>query len=205
MSGIKDAIMILAGTKNKDVIRVYVGEVDSVDVDERSCSINVLSADAEYILPDCMLSAGDGDGFIKIPAIGSDVLVIETVRSGRYVLMTSDLDQVLNIAPEVSIESGNATVKVSDNGKVAIDAETSINGQTTVNNGLNGGVPTSLSIATKLNALELKINVIIAAISAAPVVAGDGGASFKTAVSAAIVGNLPLTIKTQLENSKFKH
>jgi galactitol-specific phosphotransferase system IIB component len=178
MSDIRDAIMQLAGTKNVDPVKVYSGEVQSVNEDNRTCDVLVISADAEYTLPNCQLSASNNDGFILIPEIDSDVVVIETVRSGRYLLLTSDVQKVISNQSEFIINEGE-----------------------------NGGVPIAQKVTDRLNDIENKLNTFISIFNAhthtsppAPV-----NPVTTTPSTSPMTQTVTVTKSSQLENTKFKH
>lgn len=174
----------------------FEAEVVSVDHEDHTCEVKPLDDRANLtgvrIRPEQDASTS---GVYAIPKTGTRVLVatLDKGASGACVLSVADPDKVV--------------IKTDDNRFIEVNSAGEIisKGDWVFNGGENGGVPTSQSLSTAFNALESKVNQIIAGIQAAPVVTGDGGASFKASLVTAAGGQLTLTVKTTLENTQVKH
>lgn len=186
MDSIKDSIKKLAGTKDLDIPIVYYGQVDSVDESSLTCSVRTTNAGGELILTKVRLTASVDDGEILIPDIDSEVIVISTNTNGRYLVKTSALSKW-----SVIIDKNNS-LDASSSGFI-------------FNDGNNGGLIKINDLVSQLNAVENKVNTIIAAIAAAPIAPTDGGAAFKASVAGAIQPPLVPTQVIQLENNNVKH
>lgn len=87
---ISTAIRRLAGTFTQQKITFDLGNVVSVNADERTCEVGM----DNNVTMTCKLMAQVGDGILLIPAIGSDVLIGYFTYENAYVLMYSDLDTI---------------------------------------------------------------------------------------------------------------
>jgi hypothetical protein len=92
--GLKDTIMLAAGTYNKENMSFLLCSVVSVNVEDRTCVVTQIQGESESNIEDVKISAEDGDGFILFPTIGSNVLVALSERGPAYVLMFSDVDSI---------------------------------------------------------------------------------------------------------------
>lgn len=131
-SEIKYNIMRLAETFGKDYIQLINGEVVTVNEGERTCVIKQVSGDADNEIPDVKLLAESNDGFLKIPAVGSVVIIAVTRESIPFVLMFSDLKKVYSIQDQFQFNDGGF-----------------------------GGLVKVETLTDKLNNIENKVNSII--------------------------------------------
>src|SRR5581483_6049291 len=93
---LKKLIQILAGTYDKDTRSLEVAVVNSVNTTDWSCAATPTSGNAQTPITDIRLSAEPAsNGFILVPAEGSTVILDITLRNDVYVLMCSEVDQVI--------------------------------------------------------------------------------------------------------------
>jgi hypothetical protein len=87
---ISTAIKKLAGTFTQQKITFDLGNVVSVNADERTCEVGM----DNNVTMTCKLMAQVGDGILLVPAVGSDVLVGYFTYDNAFVFMYSDLDTI---------------------------------------------------------------------------------------------------------------
>lgn len=182
----QDLLLKAAGLYGKDIVQVFVGSVVSVNEDERTCTVETVSAEASFEMPDVKLTGSNNDGMILIPQVDSTVLVATTDRSGAYILMTSDIDKCLVIIDDQNFFEFDST-------------------SFRFNGGENEGLMKISQTVSKLNALENDLNTIKAAILGWAPVAGDGGTALKAALAAWYGQLFVPTTQAELENTKVKH
>lgn len=108
---ISTAIRRLAGVANQQRIQVVDGNVQSVNVANRSCVV-LLDNGVEI---DCKLMYQIGDGFLLIPSVDSTVLVMLSTYIDAVVLMCSDLDMITMKGDELGglVKVENLTEKLN--------------------------------------------------------------------------------------------
>lgn len=160
----------------------------SVDADEYTCSIRLTHMDdTDTPLANVMLSAvtENGNGVIRIPADGSNVIIGSVGGRGQYFLVhCSNLAKVL-------VTIGDTTCQVDGDGVV-------------FNRGSNGGLPVTAGVVQRLNAIEDDINKLKMAFSNWVVTPNDGGAKLKLSAAAWTAGSLTQTQNSDIENTKIK-
>lgn len=88
---LKEAIQSLASTN--DEVYSVVGTVTAVDAEKRVCDVQPSNGDAELF--DVRLQAQlQGEGFLLVPAEGSDVVVTFLNQQTGYVAMCSTLERI---------------------------------------------------------------------------------------------------------------
>ncbi len=172
---IKEAIEFLAGTKDINT-KFMLGQVKEVSIPNRNCSVEIQLGDKPMTLTEINLSAENNDGFIKVPAIDSTILMCLLSDNSGYVYLTSDIDSVICV-----IDSSNKYV-FDSNGFIW-------------NDGLNGGLIKITNLTSDLNQLVTNINANYALISAA---IGLLGGTYSPTIATPFV-------KSSYENSKIKH
>lgn len=193
---LKKQIQILAGTYDKDIVSIEVATINSVDLTNWSCTATPVSGLATTPITDIMLTAEpSSNGFVLVPAVGSNVILAITLRNDIYVLMTSEVDQFIFYR-----DNGNATFHsfVIDNDGI------------TTGDGTFGGmvklvdpVDPTAGVLARLNALESFVGTLKTAMAGWIPVPGDGGAALKVALIAWLATITPSTTRTQLENTTF--
>lgn len=187
MSGrkIQDAIRQIAGTFNSDEVNIVLATVQSVDEDAMTCDVTTVTGTAIGDVPGVQLMAEVDDGFLLIPAVGSNVLVTITKRGIAYVSMFSEV-------AKLSITAGSSVLAIKDQ-------------LVQLNDGSYGGLVQIKQLVTKLNNLEADLNKIKTAFTSWVTVPNDGGAALKT-VSASWAGSqITPTQQSDLENSSITH
>jgi len=164
----------------KDDFEISYAEVQSVSREQRTCSCTTIGTNAEIDFPEVRLMAEVDDGFLKIPAVGSTVLIGYSKRVAPFVLLFSELD-------EVQVISGAAGFQLRKDGTIAL------------NDGAFGGLVQVEKLVERLNAIEealadlmLKYNTHVHASSGAPT----------TMLSEKLV--VP-TQRQQIENTQVTH
>lgn len=104
---IQEAISELAGTRTMDALNAVVAEVESVSREGRSCSCRTISGDSEIVFDGVQLMAAVDDGFLRIPAVGSTVIIAYSKKVQPFVVLFSELDAVVVVAGSSSVEMAN--------------------------------------------------------------------------------------------------
>jgi len=92
---LKDAVQQLAGTFNRDIVEIISCNVDSVNEDTMTCDCTPITGNAITDIPDVQLTSEVADGILLIPKIGSTVIVAKSTRNTAFVLMYSDIDNII--------------------------------------------------------------------------------------------------------------
>lgn len=184
---------------------IYHGKVKAADQEKATIDVEI---DQDVVITGVRLRAvvTDKTGLWVLPKVNSHVIVSQIEGGVEYNLVrASELDKVF-------IKIGDHTLEISAAGfKFNQDKLTIVGDQFKFNNGGNGGVPKSASVAAKLNALEAEINIlkgISAAIAAAaatfpstPVLNSTLGTLFASFLPAPLVPTTPV----DLANPKVQH
>ena len=91
MSDIVKLLQELSGNRNDDKVRLFYCEVNSVDINKRSCNVTTINGNATLTF-DAQLTAGIAEGFVAIPVIGSLIYVLHSKYTLPFVLMYSDIE-----------------------------------------------------------------------------------------------------------------
>lgn len=117
MTQLAKAIQQLANTHLRDDVSVCIGEVTSVDVDARTCTVTTIGGNAVTDLVDVHLMAAVGDGLLVVPEIDSAVVVMWSKRMQPCVVMYSDIKEIyLTASNRITLNEGEfgGLVKVAD-------------------------------------------------------------------------------------------
>jgi hypothetical protein len=172
---LRDTIRQLAGTQFDDAVSSVMAQVVSVDIDTATCVCQLIGGVTTAELKTVNLMAENDDGLLLVPAVGSTVIVIWTKRMLPFVAMFSEISDVyLNASGVVEI-----------------------------NQGTYGGLVKVQDLVTKMNAIENKLNSIIASYNAhihPDPVSGSTGVP-----TVPITGTLTPTIVADIENPNVTH
>ena len=182
---IKEAIQHLAGTHNKDEIKVVQCEVESVDVDTRTCNVVTISGLATYTIENVALMSAIDDGVLILPKVGSIVIVIHNKKGIKFVSQFSEVESIVII-------TGDTTIEIKD-------------GLVQFNDGSFDGFVKIKDLVEKLNALEKDINNLKNAFTSWTPVPNDGGAALKSSAASWYAQQLQETQQSDLENTKITH
>jgi hypothetical protein len=92
---IQDVIQVIAGTRGKDELYLFVGEVTNVDKSARTCTVMAHSGKLSAEVTDVKLMPTIDDGWLEIPETNSTVLVIGSKYAGFYVIQCSAIDEII--------------------------------------------------------------------------------------------------------------
>jgi len=145
---IEYAIRFFAGRLGLKTPVFATATVTKVNEAERTCSVSVLMGDLPTDLDEVNLLAENGDGLLKLPAIGSSVQIKMLPDNTCYVTMFSDLDAVVCFIDETN------EFRFDKNGFVW-------------NQGINGGMIKIDLLTTNINTLIATLNTNLTAIAAA--------------------------------------
>lgn len=173
---IQEAILQLSGVKGQDTVSCVECTVTSVDTGARTCDARTLSG---IPISGVRLMAEIDDGLLVIPTIGSVIIVMYTKAVTPFVCQFSSIDRVLVI-------TGDSTVEIKD-------------GLVKFNDGSYDGFVKVGELVSKLNALENKVNSMIALYNA-HVHASNG-----VPTTSLVTGTLQTTVQADLENTLITH
>lgn len=186
MSELITAIQQMAGTHDKSDANIVVCTVDSVNEAERTCNVTSVNTKSELSFTDVELMAGVNDGFLLVPTVGSQVIVSYSTITDPYVSMFSELDKVVVIVGDYSIE-------------LTADGM-SLNGDEF------GGLIKIQELVDKINRLENKVNDLITKYNSHTHIltlsAGTGTAAPTVTTETSIT---PVTTVNDLENDTIQH
>ena len=166
-------------------LHIVVGTVTEVDIDK--LTIDVQPADGGAPIEDVRLRAsvdGQSTGLILIPAIGSSVVIgcIDGDDTQPAVLLCSEIEKASITIDGVVLEVSPSGISLGKSGGSTFKAVK--------------GDP----LQQQLNVLKARVDAIYQALLASPVVPGDGGATFKAAIVAAIATTMPADFGQILSN-----
>lgn len=99
-----DAIQTIAGTnKPSDNTKRALARVTAVDVPTRTCTVDTLTGTI-FTLNKVALMAQINDGFLMVPAIDSEVIVLYGTQVKTQVIMYSELQRVYAIVGDSGFE-----------------------------------------------------------------------------------------------------
>lgn len=158
MSLRKEFIEFVKRQIGKERIYSRQGTVTEVDEKERSCKVIPDGDNKE--LKDVRLQGvlGQQEGLVVIPKKNTKVIVTFLSTSTAFVSLTSEVEKVL------------------------------LKGEVVINEGKNGGVVTYPELKKELETERARLDAVIEALKTSPTTSDDGGAAYKSAISAAISG-----------------
>ena len=133
-----ESIRHLAGTHGQDKVQIEAASVDSVDLSTRTCNVTTISSKQSTAIEGVRLMAAIDDGILFVPTLGSTILVTYSTYQLPFVLLFSQVDQVLFI-------SGSSQFSIKD-------------GIIQFNDGSYGGLIEVAALITKLNNIENMLN-----------------------------------------------
>jgi hypothetical protein len=92
-STIKETVQKLAGTHLKDDVHFIVATVTDVNQAARTCDCTPISGKSPTPLTNVQLMPEVDDGWLKIPVIGSSVIIMWSTKNVPYIAMTSALQK----------------------------------------------------------------------------------------------------------------
>lgn len=104
-SDIRNSILNIVGMD--DNASMVMCEVVSVDEAKRTCNVTTISNDVELEIPDVMLQASVDNGFIIVPSVGSNVIILNQEKIHPCVVMYSSVSKVLAIQPLWQFNKGD--------------------------------------------------------------------------------------------------
>jgi len=193
MSSVAESIQILAGTYGISPVQVMTCEVTKVTASERTCTVLPLTDNLEPF--SAQLMADIDDGLLILPTVGSTVKIMLSEIITPTVIQYSAIDEIL-------IVSGGAAIKIYSSGVELQGAD-------------YGGVMKVTPSVKAWNDLQNDVNTLKTLIAAqittaatyasSPIVTGAQVSALFSPLAAYAALMLPLTIETQIENTKVKH
>jgi hypothetical protein len=172
---ITESIKKIAGTWGKDYVQIILAEIVSVDESERTCIVTQVTGESETEIPDVNLLAESNDGFLRIPKVGSNVIIAVTDNNSPFVLMFSECDKIYSIQDEFQF-----------------------------NDGAYGGLVKVNNLTEKINNLEEKLNTILDTLKSVVIPLAPSG-TYGLIADFGDILPLTETDKSELENDKITH
>lgn len=189
------------------ITQAVIGEVRAVDADAKTCEVLPFGAENTAPIKGVRLQAkvddGGTDGILLLPAVGSDVIVahLGNDTAEAYVAMFTRVERIAvkgggGLDISIDLEQNKIDIKAS---RISVEAD-----KITLNGGNNGGTANVPQIRAAIETLKLNFETLKAAIQAAPVFPGDGGATFKASLALAVSALQPPDT-SGFEDSKIVH
>ncbi len=203
--------LALAGSE----MYLTVCTVDAVDEKARTIDCTPINEGAQILGVNLQGNQEQEIGVVSFPAVGSDVVVGFINPAVAVVVLTTELTKaVLTIGNTEATVEDNSVVLKTQKGSVTLTADNlklDIDGTTLeLKKGLstwNGGSETTANateLQTQLNKCKARIDTIINALKSSAVAPQDGGATYKTNITAALSG-LTAEDYSKIIDNKIKH
>lgn len=210
---IRNAIkqLALAGSE----MYLTVCTVDAVDEKARTIDCTPINEGAQILGVNLQGNQEQEIGVVSFPAVGSDVVVGFINPAVAVVVLTTELTKaVITIGNTEATVEDNSVVLKTQKGSVTLTADNlklDIDGTTLeLKKGLstwNGGSETTANateLQKQLNKCKARIDTIINALKSSAVAPQDGGATYKTNITAALSG-LTAEDYSKIIDNKIKH
>lgn len=92
---VRELIQYLAGTHDNNNIFIIDAEVTSVDKNNRTCECVSIGGNTGNTFPDVRLMSSIDDGELKIPTVGSVVVIILTTFTEPFIACYGELDSII--------------------------------------------------------------------------------------------------------------
>ncbi len=164
---------------------IVVCTVTAVDKTARTVDVQPIDDGAPLLAVNLQANQDAQVGIVQFPRIGSYVVVgmLDGYAAG-VVLLTENVESV-------TATVGDMSIQLKEDG-------------ITLNGGKFGGMVKVESLTARLNAIEDDINNLKTVMASAPVVAQDGGASFKAGMSSWYGSTLQRSKRSDYENERVK-
>lgn len=203
--------LALAGSE----MYLTVCTVDAVDEKARTIDCTPINEGAQILGVNLQGNQEQEIGVVPFPAVGSDVVVGFINPAVAVVVLTTELTKaVLTIGNTEATVEDNSVVLKTQKGSVTLTADNlklDIDGTTLeLKKGLstwNGGSETTANateLQKQLNKCKARIDTIINALKSSAVAPQDGGATYKTNITAALSG-LTAEDYSKIIDNKIKH
>jgi len=197
-----ESIRQIAGTYNRDNVHYIVAEVDSVDIDNRLCTVTTISGAESITIENVKLMPCVDDGVLLVPTVGSNVFVITSDYNQPFVAMVSEIDGAIITSGDGQIIIQNGLISIVQN-NLSIAFQ---NGKIQLNDGSYGGLVEVINLVTKLNNLENLVNDLISKYNIHTHIltlsTGTGTAAPTTTIE---TGTLTPTQRSDIENTIITH
>ena len=185
-SEIRDGLIAIWKQAHVDT-SAFSAEVTAVDIPNRSCTVMSISDTTETEYPNVWLMPEVNDGILYVPTIGSTVIVENNKNLQPYIVMWSQIDQVLYVVNQT-------TFSVTD-------------GLTQFNKGENDGLVNIKPLVQKINALENLLNDLITKYNShthiLTLTSGTGTAAPTVTLEGGTIS--PITEQSDIEDTAVKH
>jgi hypothetical protein len=183
------SVQKMTGTYNLDQVSLVTANVVSVDEALGTCTVEAISGNAATSIEGVEFQTVVSDGILVIPRVGSEVKVIYSKYTTPLIIQYSEVEKVYLAADLVQMDYDKTNVNCED---------------FTFNQGDNKGLVKVVSLTTKLNNLENKVNEIISTFNAHFHTSAAAG-SPTTPTATPIVGIIIPTQQEDIENTKITH
>lgn len=210
---IRNAIkqLALSGTE----MYLAVCTVDAVDEKARTIDCTPINEGAQLLGVNLQADQTQEIGVVSLPAVGSDVVVGFINSAVAVVVLTTEITKsIITIGnTEATVEDNSVVLKTekgsatltADNLKIDIDGTTlEMKKDLSVWNGGSETTANATELQKQLNKCKARIDGIINALKSSAVAPQDGGATYKTNITAALSGLSSEDYSNMIDN-KIKH
>lgn len=210
---IQNAIKQLALSGSEMYLSVCT--VDAVDEKTRTIECTPINEGAQLLGVNLQADQSGEVGAVSIPAVGSYVVVGFINPAVAVVVLTTEISKImLKIGnTEATVEDNSVVLKTqkgsvtltSDNLKLDIDGTTlELKKDLSIWNGGSETTANASELQSQLNKCKARIDAIINALKSSAVAPQDGGATYKTNITAALSGLTSEDYSNIIDN-KIKH
>lgn len=210
---IQNAIKQLALSGSEMYLSVCT--VDAVDEQTRTIECTPINEGAQLLGVNLQADQSGEVGVVSFPAVGSYVVVGFINPAVAVVVLTTEISKImLKIGnTEATVEDNSVVLKTqkgsvtltSDNLKLDIDGTTlELKKDLSIWNGGSETTANASELQSQLNKCKARIDAIINALKSSAVAPQDGGATYKTNITAALSG-LTSEDYSNIIDDKIKH
>lgn len=185
----KQMLLQAVGLHNKDIIEIFICNVDAVDENAFTCDCTTIGGDAPIQIPAVQLLAEVNDGVLYVPAIDSTVIIALSTRNKSFVILTSAVSKILFVIKN----GGTFTTFEMSAGLIKL------------NDGSFDGLVKVVDLVTKLNNLENTVNALISKYNVHAHTGVSTGSSASGPPAILDTDVLTPTVQADLENTEITH
>jgi hypothetical protein len=104
---IRQIIQDVAGTSGVNAVHLAVCEVLSYDQPTRTCQVQEINGDATNTVENVLLMPSVDDGELRLPSVGSTVLVLKSDKTVYAVLQYGAIDSIYWVADQIQFGDGS--------------------------------------------------------------------------------------------------
>ncbi len=200
---IEEAIKLLAQRAGEMYCKVCT--VDAIDEKARTVDVSPIDESAPILGVNLQANQSTEAGLVLFPKQGSHVIVAFLNANAAVVILTETVEKALlkigeKSPVELTIVDGSAALKVGDT-----TAEITKEKKITLNDGKNGGLTITPTLAAELKKMSARIDGVIDAIKNGKATPQDGGTGLQTTIVASLAKLTNVEDFSKIENKDVTH